>query len=95
MTETRISAKQLGERLYLDSGTLTPVLKSLEKKGYITRARNSTDERILDVELTDPGAALRDEVLHIPYSVSGCISLDKDEAAQLYRLLYKVLGKEV
>lgn len=86
-----ISAKTLGERLFLDSGTLTPVLKSLEGKGYLTRKRSAEDERVLLVSLTDAGAALKTEAMHVPGAVAGCIRLSPDEAGELYRLLYKVL----
>lgn len=90
-----VSVKELGERLYLDSGTLTPVLKSLESKGYILRKRNDKDERILDVTLTDEGDKLKDRALKIPSLMYGCVDLDPEEAAELYRLLYKLLGKNV
>ena len=55
------SAKKLGEKLYLDSGTLTPVIKSLEQKGFVKRSRSAVDERVLMVEVTDKGFALREE----------------------------------
>jgi len=88
-----ISAKALGERLFLDSGTMTPVLKALEKKGYIKRTRCSEDERLLIVSSTPDGMALRERMLDIPEKVGACIDLDLNEAAQLYRLLYKLLGQ--
>lgn len=87
-----ISARDLGRRLYLDSGTLTPVLKSLAERGYISRRRSEKDERVLIAELTERGKALRDRALSVPAQVAGCIQLDTEEAAQLYQLLYKVLG---
>jgi len=86
-----ISAKRMGERLFLDSGTLTPVLKSLEAKGFVRRSRDSGDERVLRVELTDAGRALRERALSVPGQIAGCITLDPAEAAELYRLLYKIL----
>ena len=91
--EERISAKRLGERLFLDSGTLTPVLKSLEAKGFILRRRDTADERVLMAELTDAGRALRERALSVPGQVAGCIRLDPAEAAELYRLLYKILAE--
>ena len=91
--EERISAKRLGERLFLDSGTLTPVLKSLEAKGFILRRRDTEDERVLMAELTDAGRALRERALSVPGQVAGCIRLDPAEAAELYRLLYKILAE--
>ena len=89
-----VNSKELGARLYLDSGTLTPVLKSLEAKGWIDRYRSPEDERILMVELTVAGKDLREKALSIPERVSKCIHLEPDEAAQLHSLLYKLLKKE-
>jgi len=63
--EKQINLKTLGERLYLDSGTLTPVLKRLEEKGYITRERDTADERNLILHVTDAGIVLKDEVYEI------------------------------
>lgn len=89
--EESISSKKLGERLHLDSGTLTPVLKNLEKKEYITRSRNKDDERLLDVNITKKGKELRETALEVPMQVASCIPLDEDDAKQLYSLLYKIL----
>ena len=88
-----ISVKELGSYLYLDSGTLTPVLKSLEKKGLVSRNRSKDDERVLIVSITNKGYALRDKAVDIPSKMTSCVSLDMDEAKELYRLLYKVLSK--
>ena len=88
----KISARDLGEHLLLDSGTLTPVLKALEVKGYVTRARSAADERVLDVTLTDVGKALKKAAWTLPYSISGSMNLDDDELATLYRLLYKIIS---
>ena len=81
-----VSIKDLGDRLYLDSGTLTPVLKSLETKGYIKRKRNDKDERVLDVTLTPDGKKLKDRALKVPAAMLGCVSLEPEEAAELYRI---------
>ena len=89
--EHEISVKELGNRLYLDSGTLTPVLKSLEAKGYITRCRCPEDERIVIARLTERGEALREEALSVPEQIAGCITLPDGEALQLYLLLRKLL----
>ena len=86
-----ISVKELGQKLYLDSGTLTPLLKHLEKKGYLTRRRSEQDERILLVQITDAGRALRDQAAVVPLKMSSCVRLTQEEAAVLYRLLYKLL----
>lgn len=92
--DKKMSVKALGEKLFLDSGTLTPVLKSLEAKGYLRRYRSSEDERVLTVEITPKGEALKEQAAHIPEKIASCVQLDTDEAIQLYSLLYKVLGKK-
>ena len=89
--DVRISVKDLGEKLYLDSGTLTPVLKSLEKKGFICRYRSSADERVLIAELTEKGRALQSEAASVPEKMASCIKLEDSEAGELYTLLYKIL----
>ena len=86
------SWKELGEHLYLDSGTLTPVLKKLEQKGWVKRNRAKEDERVLIVTLTAEGEKLRDKAVEIPQKVGGCVCLDQEEAASLYKILYKILG---
>ncbi|MBR1810866.1 MAG: MarR family transcriptional regulator [Clostridia bacterium] len=88
----RVNVKELGACLYLDSGTLTPLLKKLESKGYITRHRSERDERNLLEEITDAGMALREQALTVPQRMGECVKLEPEEAIQLYRLLYKVLG---
>lgn len=89
----RICVKDLGSCLFLDSGTLTPVLKTLEKKGYITRTRSKEDERVLDVEVTKEGMNLRDKAVSIPEKIGSCVNLDKEEAAQLYSTLHKLMDE--
>ena len=91
--ENKISVKDLGKKLYLDSGTLTPVLKSLEQKGFVKRRRSAVDERVLIVELTEEGSALRDRAVGIPEALSKAIRLSPKESADLYTLLYKILGE--
>lgn len=87
-----MNVRELGIALFLDSGTLTPVLKKLENKGYIERKRSKDDERNLIVTVTEKGWQLREEALSIPGSMSSCVNLEPEEASELYRLLYKVLG---
>lgn len=89
----KMSVKALGECLYLDSGTLTPVLKKLEQKKYITRKRAKEDERVLVVELTPEGETLKEAAVEIPMRMAGCVRLTPQETKQLYDLLYKMLGK--
>ena len=86
-----VSVKELGEALYLDSGTLTPLLKKMEAKGLLTRRRSPEDERSLIVTITEAGTALRDQALSIPTRMSKCVCLSEEEAQMLYDLLYKVL----
>ena len=86
------SVKDLGSKLFLDSGTLTPVLKSLETKGYIRRCRSANDERVLIASLTDEGRHLRDRAVCVPDRVASCVNLSPEDAQTLYTLLYKVLG---
>ena len=86
-----MSVKELGSRLFLDSGTLTPVLKSLEKKGYVARSRSTEDERVLIVRTTEAGQALRDEALAVPGTVACGICLSREEAKTLHALLCKML----
>ena len=86
-----LSVKELGDFLYLDSGTLTPLLKKIEQKGFITRERDATDERLLNVKVTNDGLKLRDEALLIPKEMESCINRNQDEIILLYKILYKIL----
>lgn len=87
----QINVKELGKKLYLDSGTLTPLLKTLENKGYISRVRSSDDERNLLICLTENGYKLKDKASKVPQMVSKCINLDAEDAINLYKILYKIL----
>ena len=89
-----MSVKELGERLLLDSGTLTPLLKKMEAKGLITRTRSADDERVLVVALTPAGETLRDRALDVPAKMTKCSRLDSQDAADLHRILYKMLGRK-
>jgi len=92
--EKKLSVKELGQKLYLDSGTLTPVLKSIEAKGYVRRYRSSQDERVLIVELTEEGEKLKEQAKDIPAQMAKCVKLEPEEARELYRLLYKMLQQK-
>ena len=87
-----LTAKELGECLYLDSGTLTPLLKKMEEKGYVNRRRCEQDERVVRVYLTEQGRELQNKVLDIPEKVGGCVPLSAEESGTLYQLLYKILA---
>ncbi len=90
--EETISVRDLGRKLYLDSGTLTPVLKHLEQKGLITRRRWDKDERVLMVSVTQEGLALRDKAASLPRDPDCALPLSEEEAGTLYGLLYKLLA---
>ena len=91
--EEKVSVKILGQRLHLDSGTLTPLLKKLEAKGYLRRQRSDEDERVVLACLTDEGRALKERAKHIPCEMAECLqSFSKEDAKELYRLLYKLIG---
>ncbi len=86
-----VTVKELGEALYLDSGTLTPLLKKMEAKGLLSRRRSEQDERSLIVRLTEKGEALKERAISVPYHMAACVHLEPEEARELYRLLYKLL----
>ena len=89
-----INVKTLGEYLYLDSGTLTPLLKRLEAAGFIERNRDSNDERNVIIKLTSAGAALKEPASEIPAKIKQCLPITEAEAVTLYQLLYKILGNQ-
>lgn len=85
------SVGQLGERLYLDSGTLTPLLKKMQDKGLVARHRSSADERRVNISLTDAGAVMKERAREVPISMGQCVNLDPADAIELVRLLRKVI----
>ena len=87
------NVKAIGRALLLDSSTLTPLLKKLEQKGYLTRTRSKEDERNLIVSLTESGQALRDRALDVPAQIGACLALTEEEAATLHKILYKLLTR--
>lgn len=89
--EKKINVKKLGKRLFLDSGTLTPVLKNLEAKGYIHRYRSTEDERILYVEVTETGNMLKERAVAVHDKMAEYVKLSDEETLQLYTLMYKLL----
>lgn len=90
--EKELNVKELGDKLFLDSGTLTPVLKKLEAKGYVTRERSKIDERTLIVTLTESGKELREMAVDIPVGMRGCLKLSDEEMIQLRTMLGKILS---
>lgn len=89
----KMNVKDLGEKLYLDSGTLTPLLKKLESKGYIQRERSRKDERKLFVSIAPQGEELKEIAVHIPGKIAQSYGLEQEEIEQLYQLLYKIIEK--
>lgn len=92
--ENSINVKHLGERLYLDSGTLTPLLKKLETHEYISRIRNKDDERNVIISLKEKGRELKNQAKHIPINMCDNLNLDDEEIKTLQNLLYKLFKSE-
>lgn len=89
-----MNVKELGSKLYLDSGTLTPLLKKLEAKGYITRCRCKEDERNLIIRITPQGDALKEKAAAIPDQMTEkWVNLSKEEIKTTYHSLYKLLSQ--
>lgn len=86
------NVSEIGELLYLDSGTLTPLLKKLEEKGLVTRKRDFIDERNLVVSITEKGEALKERAAEIPAKIAGCVKLSEEDAITLFELLNKLLA---
>jgi len=87
----KINVKELGECLFLDSGTLTPVLKKLEAKGFVKRDRSKEDERNLIISITDKGRKLKEKAINVPEEIGKCVKLSREEVEILYKTLYKIL----
>ena len=88
-----LRVKEVGQYLYLDSSTLTPLLKRLAEKGYVTRRRSAADERDLIVTITGAGMALREKALTVPQRLAACVDMESEKSQQLYGILYELLGK--
>ena len=91
-TNKAISVKDLGISLHLDSGTLTPLLKRLESKGYVNRTRSEEDERVVVIHITKEGELLKERAVEIPEKIVNCLQLSSEDAKLLYKLLYKLIG---
>ncbi len=89
--ESNVTVKTLGEKLYLDSGTLTPLLKKMESQGLVTRERSPQDERNVYIKLTENGLALKEKALEVPKQIGSCISLSAEEFISLQQMLNKIL----
>lgn len=89
-----ISVTEIGEKLMLDNGTLSPLLKKMEQTGYLERRRSHKDDRVVEIFLTDEGRALKEKAKDIPLQVASCIDLPIEKAQQLYELLYELLRNQ-
>lgn len=88
-----MNVKKLGGYLYLDSGTLTPVLKKLEQKGYVKRTRDGKDERVLNVSITSKGEKLKEKAIEIPLKMGNCFTITQEEAVILHKVLHSILSQ--
>ena len=91
--DEKITIKELCKKLYLDSGTITPVIKKLEAMGLLIKYRDKSDERIVNVELTDKGRELKEEIVKVPEQVSCKVNGSVEDLLILKNLLEKVLDE--
>lgn len=89
-----ITVSEIGSRLMLDNGTLSPLFKKLEQAGLITRSRCREDDRIVEISLTQEGRALQEKLKDIPLKIAACVDLPAQKAQLLYSLLYELLEKQ-
>lgn len=86
-----ITVSELCNTLYLDNGTLSPLVKKLEERGYVERLRSKDDERVVRIKLTEKGLNLKDDLYDIPLKVGNCVNIDPEDAGKLYEILYKII----
>ncbi|WP_332018596.1 MarR family winged helix-turn-helix transcriptional regulator [Kaistella sp.] len=89
----RLTVNQIGEKLFLDSGTITPILKRLEAKSYIVRQRKIEDERVVEISLTDEGERLQDKACLIPEKMNDRLNLSETDVQELKQAISKLLDK--
>ena len=89
----RLTVNQIGEKLFLDSGTITPLLKRLEAKSYIVRQRKIEDERVVEISLTDEGERLQDKACLIPEKMNDRLDLSETDVQELKQAVSKLLDK--
>ena len=87
-----VSVTEIGEKLMLDNGTLSPLLKKMEQAGYVERRRSREDDRVVEITLTEVGKALQEKAKDVPREMAGCIDLPQEKARQLYSLLDELLN---
>ena len=92
--QDEIPVSEICKKLYLDNGTVSPLLKKLEQEGLLHRSRASEDERVVRVSLTEDGRALQEKAKEVPAQVGKCIQLAPGKALALYQLLYEILEEE-
>ena len=86
-----LSVTEIGEKLMLDNGTLSPLLKKMEQAGFVERHRRPEDDRVVEITLTEAGKALQEKAKDVPLQVASCIDLPPEKARMLYALLYELL----
>ena len=89
-----LSVTDIGEKLMLDNGTLSPLLKKMEQAGYVERRRSRRDDRVVEITLTEAGRALQEKAKDVPAHVASCIDLPPEKARTLYLLLYELLDRQ-
>ena len=89
-----VTVGEICDRLLLDNGTLSPLLKKMQQAGYIERNRSTEDDRVVLITLTEAGRALQEQAKDIPAKLAGCMDLEPEKAAMLYQLLYELLGNQ-
>ena len=89
-----VSVSEIGSKLMLDNGTLSPMLKKMEQSGYIERNRSKEDDRVVIITLTQKGRELQEQAKDIPEKVGSCIDLPIEKARVLYDLLYELLENQ-
>ncbi len=89
-----LTVSEIGEKLMLDNGTLSPLLKKMEEAGYIQRLRCRKDDRVVEIVLTDAGRAMQEKAKNVPGHVSGCVNLAPEKSMALYSLLYELLAQQ-
>ncbi len=89
-----VTVGEICEKLMLDNGTLSPLLRKMQQAGYIERKRGEQDDRVVVITLTEKGKALQEKAKEVPGKVAGCIDLSVEKAKQLYSLLYELLGDQ-
>ena len=89
-----ITVGEICDKLLLDNGTISPLLKKMQQAGYIERRRSEEDDRIVMITLTEAGRTLQEKAKDIPGKLAGCIDLPREKAVQLYSLLYELLDNQ-